>query len=331
MSTYGDISPRVGIYAHEKMLAHAEPIIVLQKLGAVKPVPKNKGENVKFRRPTPWAVSTTALTEGVTPSASAIGYEDRPVTLAQYGKWVEITDKIEDLHEDPVLSDQMMLAGENAAETLEIVTYNAIKAGSAVRYAGSATGVRAEVASKLTLPLQQSAVRQLRRQRAKFVTSILGPSTNISTKPVEAAYIAVAHTDVEQDIRALTGFTPVAEYGSRQPLCPEEIGTAQNVRYILSPLFDPYVSGGAAVGSTGLKATAGTIDVYPVIFFGKEAFGTTPLKGRSSSEIKVLNPGEPRGGDPLGQRGSVGWKAWFAALILNQAWAYRCEVGVTAL
>lgn len=330
MSVYGDISPRVGIYAHEQMLAHAEPIIVLQKMGAVKPVPKNRGEQVKFRRPKPWPVSTTPLTEGVTPAAGAIQYEDVSVTLAQYGSWVEITDKIQDLHEDPVLNDQMQLAGENAAETLELVTYNTLKGGTSVKYAGGTS--RATVASKLTLALQQEAVRNLRANRAKTIKAILGPSTNISTKPIEASYVAFAHTDAAADIRAMQGFTPTSQYGSREVLCPEELGAVEDVRYVLSPLFTPFADSGVAVGSTGLKSTSGSlIDVYPVLFVGKEVFGTTPLKGRSSSEIKVLNPGVPRGGDPLGQRGSVGWKAWFAAVRLNEAWMRRTEVGVTAL
>jgi N4-gp56 family major capsid protein len=329
MSVYGDISPRVGIYAHEQMLAHAEPIIVLQKMGAVKPVPKNKGENVKFRRPKPWAVGVTPLQEGVTPSATAIQYEDVAVVLNEFGAYVEITDKIQDLHEDPVLNDQMMLAGENAAETLEVVLYNVLKGGTSVKYAGGTD--RASVASKLTLPFQQEAVRNLHGNRAKKITSILSPSTNISTKPVEASFVAFAHTDLETDIRAMSGFTPVAQYGSRQPLCPEELGTVENVRYVLSPLFVSWPDVGVAVGTTGLKTSGTKIDVYPVLYVGKEAFGSTPLKGMSSSEIKVLRPGEARGGDPLGQRGSVGWKAWFQGVRLNEAWMRRVEVGVTAL
>ncbi|WP_292449517.1 N4-gp56 family major capsid protein [Methylibium sp.] len=330
MSVYGDITPRVGIYAHEQMLSHAEPIIVLQKMGLVKPVPKHKGENVKFRRPNPWSVTTTPLTEGVTPAAKSIGYTDVSVVLAEYGDFVELTDKIQDLHEDPVLNDQMMLAGENAAETLEIVTYNVLKGGTSVKYGGGTS--RVTVASKITLALVQESVRNLMGNRAKRITSILSPSTNIGTRAVEAAFVAFTHTDAASDIRALPGFTKVADYGSRQVLCPEELGTVEDVRFVCSPLFVSFANAGVAIGATGLKSTGGAnIDVYPMIVVAKEAYGTTPLKGMSSSEIKVLRPGEARGGDPLGQRGSVGWKAWFQAVRLNEAWMRRIEVGVTAL
>jgi N4-gp56 family major capsid protein len=43
----------------------------------------------------------------------------------------------------------------------------------------------------------------------------------------------------------------------------------------------------------------------------------------------VVNP-KPAPGDPLGQRGSVGWKAWTGCVILNDAWMARLEVAATA-
>ncbi len=43
----------------------------------------------------------------------------------------------------------------------------------------------------------------------------------------------------------------------------------------------------------------------------------------------VVNP-KPAAGDPLAQRGSVGWKAMQTAIILNDLWMARAEVAVTA-
>ena len=62
---YGDISSRIGAYAEKKMLEHAEPILVLNKLGDAKPMPRNTGENIKFRAPIPLPVATTPIVEGV--------------------------------------------------------------------------------------------------------------------------------------------------------------------------------------------------------------------------------------------------------------------------
>lgn len=331
-TTYGSISQRTAAWAATEMLSHAEPILVLSKFGQSKPLPKNKADTVKFRRPIPFAVATTPLTEGVTPTSHTLQYEDVTVQLQQYGDVCEITDKVDDLAEDPVLSDASMLSGEQAAETIEMITYGAIKAGTNVFYDTSAHVARNTVNSAITLGRLHAVVRKLRENRGKIVNTMLASSPNYATRAIEGGYIAFAHTDVEHDIRNIPGFIPVAQYGSRQPLCPEELGAVENVRFILSPLLVPFQAAGAAVAATGMISDNATnIDVYPVIVIAKEAYGLVPLKGQGAITPTVLNPGEPSKSDPLGQRGYVGWKTYFAAKILNEQWIARLEVAATAL
>src|SRR5690554_4255185 len=117
ITTYGDISQRTAAHAAKDMLAHAEPILVLSKFGQSKPLPSNTAKTMKFRRPIPFAISTTPLSEGVTPTSQQMQYEDVTVTIKQYGAVVEISDHVNDLSEDPVLKDASMLCGEQAAET----------------------------------------------------------------------------------------------------------------------------------------------------------------------------------------------------------------------
>ena len=57
-------------------------------------------------------------------------------------------------------------------------------------------------------------------------------------------------------------------------------------------------------------------DVYPILIFAKDAFGMVPLKGKSSMTPMVVNP-KPTSGDPLAQRGTVGWKLWNGTIILQ--------------
>lgn len=328
ITKYGDISQRTAAYAAVEMLSHAEPILVLSKFGQNKPIPKNTADNVKFRRPVPFTVSLTPLTEGVTPTAQQMAYEDVPATLSQYGAIVEISDKVADTAEDPVLKDASMLSGEQAAETIEMLTYGVIKGGTNVSYANGAA--RANVNTIIELNDIRGATRALKAQRGKAITQMLGGSPNYNTTPVEGGFVAFAHTDLEADLRTLTGFTPVAEYGSRKPLCAEECGTVENVRFILTPLLDSFPDAGDTKGAT--KSTSGTVsDVYPVIFIAKEAYGLVPLKGQNSITPSVINPNTPSKSDPLGQRGYVGWKTYFTAVRLNEAWLKRVEVAVTDL
>ncbi|MCH8083589.1 MAG: N4-gp56 family major capsid protein [Myxococcales bacterium] len=114
-TTYGVISQRTAAWAATVMLRHAEPILVLQKFGTPKEMPRNKANVVKFRRPIPFTDADTPLVEGVTPTAQKMAYEDVSATMRQYGKPIEITDVVQDLSEDPVLKDAAILAGEGMA------------------------------------------------------------------------------------------------------------------------------------------------------------------------------------------------------------------------
>lgn len=325
---YGTISQRTAAWAATQMLVHAEPIIVLQKYGQSKPIPKNKAEQVKFRRPVPFTVSTTPVTEGVTPTAQAMTYEDVAATLKQYIGVTEITDFVADLAEDPVLSDASELSGEQAAETIELVTYNAVKAGTNAFYAnGSATG---DVNTATSLNKQRAIVRSLKSNRAKKVTKRISSSPNYATEAVDAAFFAFCHTDCEADIRGLTGFTPSEQYGQMKAE-PNEIGKVEDVRYITSPLLTPKAGQGNAT-LNGMASDGGSnVDVYPIIYIGKEAYACIPLKGKEAIKPMVLNPGTPSKSDPAGQRGYVSWKTYYTSAILNEDWIARLEVGVTDL
>lgn len=328
MTTYGSISQRTAAWAATQMLKAAEPILVLQKFAQVKPIPKNTAEAVKFRRPVPFAPATTPLVEGVTPAAKAMTYVDVAVTLGQYGDVISITDKVADLAEDPVLKDATDQCGPQAAETTEVITWGVLRGGTSVLYGNGVA--RNAVNTTIALSKLRAATRFLKAQRAKEVTKMLASDVKFGSEPVAPAFIAFGHTDLEADIRNLAGFVPAEKYGQAVQALPYEIGKVEGIRFILTPVLAPWADAGGAKGA--MKSTGGTsADVYPLVIVGAEAYGVTPLKGANAIKPMVLNPGEPRGGDPLGQRGSVGWKTWFAAVRLNEAWMTRIEVAVTDL
>ena len=324
----GSISQRTLVFAAREMLKHAMPVMVIEKFAKNITMPKNKNTTAKFRRPQVLTAKTTPLTEGVTPSVSSFNYEDVQVTIKQYGDVIDITDVIEDTHEDPVLRDMTVQAGENIGRTLEALRWGVLRAGTSVYYANG--GARNAVNTAISINKQRAVVRYLKAQKAKKITRILSGSTDINTTPIEAAYVAICHTDCEADIRGLAGFVPVAEYGSRQPLCEEELGSVEDVRYITSPDLDKFADAGGAKGS--MFSTTGTsADVYPIVYMGQEAFGNVALRGYGSISPSIIPPGRPDKSDPLGQRGFVGWKTWFAAIRLNETWMCRLEVAVTDL
>lgn len=327
------ISQRTNVYAERQMLAHAGPVTVLEKFGKSVRMPKNKSTTIKFRRPIVFTAAVTPLVEGVTPTSTNFTYEDVTATLKQFGQVSIVTDVIEDTHEDPVLNDVTRQSGENIGRTIEALTYAVLKAGTNVFYNNGAS--RSAVNTAITLNKIRAVTRALYANKAKKITSILSPSPDYGTSGIEAAYVAVAHTDLAADLRGLTGFTPVVDYGSRKPICPEEFGTVEDVRFILSPDLGPFTSDadkGGAVGTMIPNATTpANAAVYPVLFFGQEAYGLIAIRGQGAVEPSIIPVGQKTKDDPLGQRGYVGWKTWFVAVILNELWMARLETAATLL
>lgn len=331
-TNYGDIGQRTAAWAATEMLRHATPVLVLNLFGQSKPLPKNKANTIKFRRAKVFAAVSAPLQEGVTPTAQKFAYEDVTVVMRQWGGLFEISDVVADLSEDPVLSDATVSAGEQGAATVEAVTYGVVRAGTNVFYANGTA--RNAVNTPISLAKQRAVTRGLKAQKAMYITTILDASPKFATRAVEAAFVAVCHTDCDSDIRGLPGFIPVAQYGQRTPLCQQEIGSVEDVRYVTSPDLGAFADAGGTLAGSGVSmvSTSGTSsDVYPVLFFGKEAYGVVPLKGSGAMTPTVINPGKPDKSDPLGQRGYVAWKTYFNAVVLNDLWMARLEVAATLL
>ncbi len=346
ITTYGDISPAVAAYSVVRMLKRAMPYLQIEKFGQTYPLPTNSTQTAKFRRyylagatgsaglggagtngagsPFSIPVAITPLTEGQTPSGSQIANQDYTITLAQYGNYLQITDVIEDTHTDPILAQMTDMLGEQAAVTVETLRFNVLKAGTNVWYGNNVAG-RSTVNTAISLTDQRRVSTGLNRQNAKKITSVVASNADFKTQSVEAAFMAICHPDLETDIRNMTGFVPVASYGPHTSPFEGEIGSVEQVRYLTSTLFVAFADAGGSTVS-GFRSTSGSaVDVYPILIFGRDAFGMVPLKGKSSMTPMVVNP-KPAPGDPLAQRGSVGWKLWTATVILQDAFMARLEV-----
>jgi len=339
---YGDISPRTAAYVVKELLKRAMPYMVIERFGQSYPIPLNSTRTAKFRRyfltgatgsagagnpanPFFTPLSLTPLLEGVTPAGLKLSFQDYTVQLNQYGDYINITDVVEDTHEDPILSEATQILSESAAQTFEAVRYNVLKAGTNVFWSNG--GVRNAVNTPPNLTLQRQITTALTRQNAKPITQILSSTPNYRTEPVEAAFICLAHPDSETDIRNIVGFIPTKQYGTVTPY-ENEIGAVERVRYLISTVFTPFPDAGGA--KLTMRSTTGVnADVYPLLYLGRDAFGIVPLRGRDSLTPMVVNP-KPVAGDPLGQRGSVGWKAWQAAVILQDCFMVRLEAAATA-
>ena len=329
-----------------EILAHAVPVEVLGITGMQKQMPKNQGDNITFRRWLPlggtdnkWVtganVATFAAdhltTEGVTPSADTLTAVDVTATLQQYSCLYAVTDKTVDLYEDDVPAEMKKQTGERVGLLREMVRYGALKGMTNVFYGGTGNSP-STVNGTVSVNLLRKVTRSLKANHAKMITSILAPSPNFATAPVEASYLVFCSTDMEPAIRDLAGFKHISEYGNRKPVHEQEIGSVESFRFVLSPELAANINSGAAVGATGLFSTGGSnIDIYPMIVVGEDAWGQVALRGADSIDVSYIPPGQKDKNDPLGQRGYIGAKTYMTSLVLNNGWGALVWVGTPSL
>lgn len=342
--SYSTQAERIAKFKGE-ILGHAMPVEVLGICGMQRQVPKNNSKTVVYRRWLPYGATTATaldsnqwdvtpgahiLSEGVTPSADSLVPQDITVQLNQYGCLYSLTDQVEDLYEDDVGSEMKKQTGERMGLVRELVRYGAVKACTNLFYAGGTS--TSTVDEKVSITFLRNISRSLQAAHAKRITRILDSSPKFGMAPVEAAYLVFAHTDCEADIRDLPGFKHVSEYGQRKVMHEQEIGSCENFRFVLSPELAGTADSGASVTGTGLNSTTGTsIDIYPMIICGEDAWGQIALRGMNSFDPTYIPTGQKDKNDPLGQRGYIGAKFYHNAVVLNQGWMAVGWVGVSDL
>ncbi len=341
---YSTSTPRVG-KVKGAILKHAVPRMVLSITGNQHKMDKNTSDTIIFRRWLPTGGATTNATtvnrwsvtaeshltqEGVTPDADTIAPQDITVQLAQYSCLYMYTDKAAMLYEDNIPDAMKKECGERMGLVREMIDYGALKGITNKFYAGGTS--RATVDETISLNLLRKVSRSLLGNRADLITSIIAPSADFNTTPVEAGFLVFVHTDAEHDIREIPGFTPVANYGSRKVMHPLELGSADRYRFIISPELSSIPDAGAAVGSTGLITTSSSnIDIYPFIVVADEAWGNVSLRGMDSFNVTHIPHTQKDKSDPNGQRGYLGSQFWSASFIQNDGWAAVVEAGCTNL
>ena len=340
-NTYGDISPLVGERAARRLLKRGQPRMLTQRFGLSDTHERNTGRVRKWRRYESLPPAVAPLAEGVTPAGFKLVHTDYTAILQEYGAVVYITNRIADTHTDPVLQESVDLLTESYQETIELVTYDTLKAGTNVVYAGQVAS-RSDVA----LPPQRGdlrvIVRALHRARAQTISRVIQPSDKVSTAGVKASFFAMCHTDLESDLENVTGYRTAVEYANPGQAMEHEHGSVAGIRFLTTNVGTkaeeglwPWEQAGA---DTDSRLSAGAppagqeaADVYPILVVAKNAYGCVRLQGKGAVKIKVLNPNQPRGGDPLGQRGTVGFITDYACAILNDLWMVRYEVACTAI
>lgn len=302
----------------------------------------NGAKSVKWRRIENLAVATTALSEISDGSTIAFGIGRNSVkptitdvtkAIAKYGNAITTTEEVDLFNVNSNTMSLMDTLGANAGESLNVAMSTEFKntTGNSIRYASGAAN-KSAVVTEMTLADIRYTVNQLNRNSAMKTQAEGNGSTNIDSRAVRSSFFGICHSDVEEDIRQLTGFIGVEQYGGYTQTFVSEIGAAGGVRWASSEIA-PVETGAGTTSASGFNGATDILnDVYWAFVYGREAVGSVGLGENHAEEIYKMydrvptveliqhKPGSSGIGDMFNEVGSIAWKAWFGGKILNNNW-----------
>ena len=302
-NTYGGLTNEQKIFYERTLLKRLLPRLVFAQYGQKKSVPKNQGDKVNFRRFNSLPTTTAPLTEGVPPAGAALNVTKVEAKVEQYGNFVRITDKLDLVGIDPVLTETAGLLGENAAETVDEIVREEVVAGTSVMYAGGRANRDAVTAADvLTSTDIRKAVRTLRRNNAK---------------PKDGKFfVGIIDPDIAFDLMNDPLWQDVSKYNGGTAIMAGEVGKLGGVRFIETT-------------KTKVVENTGNVPVHMAMIIGKDAYGVVDVEGSAKPQMIVKPFGSAGTDDPLNQRATSGWKNMFTAKRLEELAMVRIECAVT--
>lgn len=283
------------------LIDEAHAALVHDQFGQKRPIPKNGGKTIEFRKFAALNKAMTPLTEGVTPDGKGLTVSTITATVAQYGDYITQSDVLELTSLDNTILEATKLLGRQAGLTLDTVVRNVLQSGTNVTYCPKvADGVETAVTSRanldntsqLTVKVLQQVVAKLRAQNAPTIGG---------------KYVAIIHPYVAYDLMRDPEWIDAHKYAKPDNLYEGEIGEVAGIRFVQTSEAKIYEGG-----------------VFGTLVFGEGAYGVTEITGGGLQTI-VKQKGSAGTADPLDQRSSVGWKAIKTAELLIPQYLVRVE------
>ena len=307
VTTDSGLSAENKTFYDRTLLESAKPNLIHSQFGQKRPIPKNGGKKIEFRRYGALPKALTPLTEGVTPDGRKLTVTSIEAEVHQYGDYVALSDVLDLTAIDNNVLEATKAIGNQAGLTLDTITRNILQAGTNVQYcpkigASGTTAVtsRADIDAtcKLTVDEIKKAVATL---KANNVPKISG------------SYVAIIHPYAAYDLMSDPAWEEMHKYTSAENMYEGEIGRIAGVRFVES-------------SEALIVKTSTNPAVFCTLVLGENAYGITEVTGGGLKTI-IKQLGSAGTADPLDQRSTVGWKAMQTAEILQQNYMIRIESG----
>jgi len=233
-----------------ELIRNAEPLLVHDKFGQKRSIPKNGGKTIEFRRLNPFPKASKPLSEGVTPDGKKLDWAKQTATVNQYGDYVTVSDMLDLTAVDNNILEAAVILGDQAGRTLDTVTREVINAGTNVQYGEGKTSARHLLTATdcMNVAAVKKAVSTLKKGMAK---------------KINGDYIAIIHPNVAYDLMNDEEWKSVQQYNP-DDWYEGEIGKIFGCRFIESSeakVFEAEALSMSAVNLTVESASQNTVTI----------------------------------------------------------------------
>jgi N4-gp56 family major capsid protein len=286
------------------MLERLSDSVYFMKYGKKQNIPRHAGSTTSWRRLEMPAVTTTAITEGTTPASIDLTINKVTATVKQFGTYTKLTDFIDLVGLDPLLTEVSQMFGDHAGMTMDIIVRDIIAAGTNAQFANGR-------ASRATLAAGDViTAAEIQKARATMVKNNV---KKIKLPNGKMGYLAFVHPDTVTQLFNLTEWKDANTY----------VDTAGREEGIIGQLYGIYFMEATTAPTFADGGAGGNLAGKSIIIIGDGAFGIPDVAGSSKPEILVYKEGNTE--NPLALYSTVAWKSTFTAAILNQACVIRLE------
>ena len=221
-----DLSAEMKTFYDMTLIDMAQANLVHDQFAQKRPIPKNGGKTIEFRKFAPLAKALTPLTEGVTPDGDTLNVTSQTATVSQYGNYIVQSDILELTALDNTILEATKLLGRQAGLTLDTVTRNVMQASTNVTYASKWSGTT-ETPVTSRAGFDNTAILKV-----DTVNQVVAKLRSINAPTINGDYVAIIHPFVAYDLMRDPEWIEAHKYAKPDNLYEGEIGKIGGVRFV---------------------------------------------------------------------------------------------------
>ena len=229
-TTTEGLSAEMKTFYDKALLTLASAKLVHEQLGQKRPIPKNGGKTIEWRRYKTLAKALTPITEGVTPSGNKLNVTPLTCTVDQFGDYIELTDMLELTAIDNNLVEATKKLADQAGRTRDTIVRNEIAGGTNVLFCPTKSG------TTYTEVEYRESLNSTALLRVKDIFKAAATLEAANAPKIDGSYVAIIHPYIAYDLMQEAGdaWVDISKYTNPENIKKGEIGQLGNVRFLSS-------------------------------------------------------------------------------------------------